>query len=147
MKNFLCILLAIALLCGLCACSAPTDGTESTNGTTLPQQSSDPVKDDKVLKVLGIGNSFSVDTMNYLAMVAKAEGFKEVRLGNLYISGCKLETHALNAKDDLPAYKFYTNFDGSWSSIEGVTLSYALKLEDWDIITMQQGSAKSGIAA
>lgn len=144
MKRFLCILLTIALMLAVCACSAPAGDTEDTKGTTLPQQTSDPVKDDKVLKVLAIGNSFSTDTTHYLAMVAKAEGFKEVRLGNLYISGCKVETHALNAKDDQPAYKFYTNFDGSWSSTEGVSLSYALKLEDWDIITMQQGSSQSG---
>ena len=141
MKRFLSLLLTIAMLVCLCACSA---AEQPGDGTTQTQPQRDPVKDDKVLKVLAIGNSFSSDTTHYLADVAKAEGFKEVLLGNLYISGCTLKTHAQNVADDLPAYKFYTNFDGAWTSAEGVTLSYALQSQDWDIITMQQGSAQSG---
>ena len=65
-------------------------------------------------------------------------------MGNLYIGGCTLQTHALNAVGNLPAYKFYMNYDGEWKTIEECTIEYALKNQDWDIITMQQASTWSG---
>jgi len=134
-------LLMLAMLCSACSNGEkkPAEKIQQSTDDTY-----DPVNDDKVLKVLAIGNSFSVDTMHYLYDVAKAEGMQEVILGNLYISGCTLKTHAENVKGNLNAYKYYTNYGQGWSSIENCSLEYALKSEDWDIITMQQGSRYSG---
>ena len=150
MKRLLAIVFAILMLLSLCACGnnvAPVatqpGGTEADAEPTV-DPNYDPVNNDKTLKVLAIGNSFSNDTTHFLEDVAKAEGFETVLVGNLYISGCTLQTHAQNADGNLPAYKFYMNYDGEWKTIEDCTLEYALKNQDWDIITMQQGSTWSG---
>lgn len=150
MKRMIAFILAGMMVLGLCACGGngastgtQPSGTETAIDPTV-DPNYDPVNKDKTLKVLAIGNSFSNDTTHFLEDVAKAEGFETIAIGNLYISGCTLETHALNAAGNLPAYKFYMNYDGEWTTIEGCTLEYALKNQDWDIITMQQGSTYSG---
>ena len=150
MKRFLAMLLTCLMLLSLCACGAnekpagtQPDGTEG-NATPTVDPNYDPVNNDKTLKVLAIGNSFSNDTTHFLEDIARAEGFETVLIGNLYIGGCTLQTHALNADGNLPAYKFYMNYDGEWVTIQDCTLEYALRNQDWDIITMQQGSTWSG---
>lgn len=150
MKRFLAMLLTFLMLLSLCACGAnekpagtQPDGTEG-NATPTVDPNYDPVNNEKTLKVLAIGNSFSNDTTFYLEDIARVEGFENVLVGNLYISGCTLQTHALNAESNLPAYKYWMNYDGEWKTIESCTLEYALKDQDWDIITMQQGSTWSG---
>ena len=50
-------------------------------------------KEDGVLKILTIGNSFSVDCMEFVYQIAKAAGVEKIKLGNLYISGCSLGKH------------------------------------------------------
>ena len=150
MKRFLAILLLCFILVDLCACGGNDVATDTQSATTeaLGQNgvdpNYDPVNNDKTLKILAIGNSFSNDTTHFLEDIATAEGFETVLVGNLYIGGCTLETHALNAAGNLPAYKYYMNYDGEWKTIENCTLDYALKAQDWDIITMQQGSTWSG---
>ena len=150
MKRFFAFVLAVMMLLGLCACGgndAPAgtqpNGTEATTDPTVDPDY-DPVNNDKTLKILAIGNSFSDDTTYFLEDIATAEGFETVLVGNLYIGGCTLQTHALNAQGNLPAYMFYTNYDGEWKTIQNCTLDYALKNQDWDIITMQQASTWSG---
>lgn len=102
--------------------------------------------DGKSLKVLAIGNSFSVDAMTYLYNIAKAEGVETVILGNLYIPSCTLQMHADNAKNNSTAYIYYKNTSGTWAKTENATLLHGLTDEKWDIITMQQASGYSGVA-
>ena len=140
MKRKMAFFLCTVLLLGLCACNSqpavkvPDDDAPKTNPpTTL-----------KILKVLAIGNSFSVDAMEHLYAVAKAEGVEEVVLGNLYIGGCTIATHASNAQSNAAKYRYYKNTDGQWTQTEGYTLLSGLQDEQWDLITLQQGSASSG---
>lgn len=100
---------------------------------------------DGELKILAIGNSFSVDSMEYVYQVAKDAGVEKVTLGNLYIGGCTLATHLSNAKNDSGSYTYYTNTNGTWSSTGGYKISTAVKSDDWDFITFQQASGYSGI--
>ena len=148
MKRIIAFFAAVLMLLGLCACGGAPAGTqpEGTQAVTEPtvDPNYDPVNNDKTLKILAIGNSFSNDTTHFLEDIARAEGFETVLVGNLYIGGCTLQTHALNAEGNLPAYKYYMNYDGEWKTIEECTIEYALKNQDWDIITMQQGSTWSG---
>jgi len=137
MKRILSFILCMLLLGSLCACSSPRqeDTTPTANSpTTL-----------KSLKILAIGNSFSVDAMEHLYTVAKAEGVEEIVLGNLYVGGCTLKMHVDYAQTDAPEYRFYKNTTGTWEQTEGYTLLQGLQDEDWDMITMQQGSAGSGL--
>jgi len=97
------------------------------------------------LKVLAIGNSFSVDSMQWIYPIAKDCGVEEIVLGNLYIGGCSLSMHWDNAVHDCAAYIYYKNTDGSWTEESDRTIQYGIKDEKWDIITLQQVSGLSGI--
>ncbi len=140
MKKILAFFLSVILVLGLCACGgepeAPATEPPATNAATTV----------KSLKILAIGNSFSVDAMQHLYTVAKAEGVEEIVLGNLYIGGCTLDKHAANAVSGAKDYKYYKNTTGEWLTTPMASLLDGVKDEDWDIITMQQGSPKSGIA-
>lgn len=98
-----------------------------------------------VLKILAIGNSFSEDGIeNYLYDLAKAEN-KKIIIGNLYIGGASLEVHVNNAKADKSSYSYRKiNMDGTKSSTKDISISKALKDEDWDYISVQQASSFSG---
>ncbi len=99
----------------------------------------------KSLKILAIGNSFSVDAMEYLWQILDDVGVEDITLGNLYIGGCSLNTHYSNAKADSGSYTYYKNTAGTWTSREGHKISTALAEEEWDIVTLQQASNDSGM--
>ena len=99
------------------------------------------------LKVLAIGNSFSTDAMEYLYQVAKACGVKTVVLGNLYYSGCSLDTHYSYAFTNSASYTYYKNTTGSWKNTKNYKFADAVTDEDWDYITIQQTSKTCGIAS
>lgn len=99
----------------------------------------------KSLKILSIGNSFSVDSQEYLYDIATDLGYNEVVLGNLYIGGCALNTHLSNAQNDTAAYTYYYNGNGTWTYHPDYKMSTALKSQDWDYITIQQASSYSGL--
>ena len=130
----LCFVMVLALFSG---CGGQTEGTaESTEATQQTGGS---------LKVLAIGNSFSQDAMQMLYEIATKEGYSEVVVGNLYDSGCTLAEHVQNFAENKGAYGYNTNTMGRWMSQSGQTLLAGLQAEDWDIITLQQGSPDSGI--
>lgn len=144
MKKTFSLLLCAVMLLGLLGCG----NTESVATTEAPQvPKTNAPTTIKTLKVLAIGNSFSVDAMEHLYTIAQAEGVEEIVLGNLYIPGCPLNTHAINAKTGEAAYKYYKNTVGAWElKPSNVSLLEGLQDEQWDIITMQQSSPKSGLA-
>ena len=98
------------------------------------------------MKILAIGNSFSDDAMEYVYQVAKDAGVENITLGNMFIGGCSLATHLSNAKNDKGAYTYRTNTNGTWSSVNSVSIKTAVTSDDWDFITFQQVSGKSGVA-
>ena len=126
---------------------APPAGGEDVGGTT-PDYSDlkQDWADDGALKILAIGNSFSTDTMEYVYQVAKDAGVTNIKLGNMFIGGCSLETHLYNALNNKGAYTFYTNTEGKWSGRGGVSIKTAVESDDWDFIMFQQVSGYSGIA-
>lgn len=149
-----CILLTLALL--FTACTAATEATATTADTTATTTASTKVpptedadakdwKEDGVLKILTIGNSFSDDSMEYVYQIAQSAGVKKLWLGNLYIGGCTLDTHAANAREDKAAYEYRTNQRGSWSTTPSYKMSDAIRSEDWDYISLQQASGSSGM--
>ena len=98
------------------------------------------------LKILAIGNSFSVDAMNnHLYDILKSAGYDEVILGNLYVGGCSLDQHWNYIQNQQKPYTFYkNNNNGQWGAPSGYDALTALKSEEWDIITVQQASPNSG---
>jgi len=95
----------------------------------------------KTWKVLSVGNSFSIDTMEHLADIAKAAGYTDVVLGNLYIGGCSIRRHMDNAQKDAALYEFLTNRGEGWSSVVEHPMSAALRSETWDVVSIQHGTA------
>ena len=122
-----------------------TTAETTTEETTTEQQEPEPepVVVPQSLKILAIGNSFSDDATEHLWGILKDAGIEEVVVGNLYIGGCSIDTHWSNMKNDKAAYTFYYNNSGKKTS-SSRSVRYALELEDWDYITIQQVSQNSG---
>ena len=123
-------------------------GTVAITNTEFNKRAAFSVKQKstKSLYILAIGNSFSDDAMEYLYQILQDLGYKDIFLGNLYIGGCTLQTHAGNLTNNLGAYDYRTNSAGKWSTAASHTASSALKERDWDYVSMQQASGYSGVA-
>ena len=75
-----------------------------------------------MLHTLGLANGVDVETVN------------------LYIGGCKLQTHWENIENNAADYDLEIN---GGEGVRKISVNEALSLEDWDIITVQQASAQS----
>ncbi len=95
----------------------------------------------KTWKVLSVGNSFSVDTMEHLVHIAKAAGYTDVVLGNLYIGGCSIRRHMDNAETNAPLYEYLTNRGEGWTGVFDHTMQAALSAEKWQAVSIQHGTA------
>ena len=137
---FKCLLL-VGLLLSVVAVEAKRPTTD-TNG-------------DGKLRILAIGNSFSDDAMEYLPKFVYQLGCENVELARLYIGGCSLERHVREYSQNNANYQFYHyDYDSydphsdkthEWKKDSELrTMEYALKMGEWDIITMQQVSGHSG---
>lgn len=94
----------------------------------------------KTLKVLAIGNSFSQNAMSQLYQIASDLGYEDILLGNMYIGGCSIATHAQNARENLGAYSYEKNATGTKKSYKNSTLLDGILDEEWQVITVQQVS-------
>ena len=106
----------------------------------LPQQPD-------TLRILAIGNSFSDDATEYLPGLLEAAGIHNVILGRLYIGGCTLERHCKEFETQGHEYVYKKSVANEWETVkryqEGSFMD-GVGDEPWDIITLQQGSPKSG---
>ena len=93
------------------------------------------------MNILSIGNSFSQDAQKWLHKLAAGNGV-EMDTVNLYIGGCSLEQHRKNAVEHTEDYALEQNGESTGRS---VSLSGALSLQQWDIVTLQQASHFSGM--
>ena len=134
---FRCVLLLLALLS---AARAEAKPTTDTNG-------------DGKLRILAIGNSFSDDAMEYLPKFTGQLECEHVELARLFIGGCSLERHVREYRSGKASYDFYhydsdsydkgSNLSHNWSKSKS-SMEDALKMGEWDVITMQQVSGHSG---
>ena len=103
---------------------------------------------DKPLKVLMIGNSFSISCLGHLPQVAEASGHR-LDLASLYIGGCSLERHwnnvvAASTNATFKPYRFDRFVDGRRVVEKGAAnIPDALVMDKWDVVTVQQCSHKS----
>ncbi len=100
------------------------------------------------MKILGIGNSFTADSMEYLGRVMESAGI-EATLGYLYRGGCSLDEHyAYLSEDNSGKYIYYkTDENGNWTDTTDLSPSKAIKDEKWDIIVLGQAAAYSGVSS
>lgn len=102
------------------------------------------------MKVLCIGNSFSIDAVeNNLVQLAAERGI-DLTVGNLYIGGCSLERHAMNMRGDSAVYSYRLMKQDKAQQMftrevtDSVSILWALASDEWDVVTMQQASHYSG---
>ena len=88
------------------------------------------------MKILSIGNSFSQDAQRYLHQIAKKDGF-DLATANLYIGGCSLHTHFVNALENRADYELEFN---SHNTGVKVSIKQVLTSVEWDVVTLQQAS-------
>lgn len=105
----------------------------------------------KELKVLMIGNSFSICVGKYLPQVVNSGKKHHLILTSAYIGGCSLEKHCKNLlkaeKDNsFKPYKI-TVWDSEKNPVNGVAvpgnLNTLLQKEQFDVVTIQQNSINS----
>lgn len=89
------------------------------------------------LKILCIGNSYSVGATKYLTQIAAQYG-DEFDVCNLFIGGCSLERHYNNMMNNTADYRIYRN--GIWEEVSLARISDYISAEKWDYITLQQAS-------
>ncbi len=112
----------------------------SSEGVTETPETESDWRQDGILKILTIGNSFSDDTMEYVGAIAKSIGVKNISLGNLYYGGCSLNMHYNYALNNSPVYDYRTNTGNGWRTKSGCTMQEAILAENWDFISLQQGT-------
>ena len=105
----------------------------------------------KELKVLMIGNSFSVCVGNYLPQIVAKDPSSQLVLTSAYIGGCRLDRHYNNlvAADKNPKSAPYaikvwnSEKNPAKCAVRKGNINELLKNNQYDIITIQQGSIKS----
>lgn len=151
MKRILSIVLLCALLFSsvfpqfVAAESAPVSSAEETPTAETKAAETWDIDGDGTLEILAIGNSFSVDALQYVWNICRSLGISKIVLGNLYIGGCSIATHVTNITGDSAAYTYYYNDSGTWTNTKNYKISTAVKSRSWDFISMQQASGDSGV--
>ena len=104
----------------------------------------------KNLKVLMIGNSFSICVGAFLPQIVKANPPHSLELHSTYIGGCRLQTHyesLIKAEaEDYTPYRInvWKSEDAPETAVDRAgNVNEMLKNNQYDIVTMQQASALS----
>jgi len=149
-RKILVMALMAAMLVGILGCGSD----RSEPAKTQNQQTEDSVQvyyntnwNQKTLRVLAIGNSYTEDALMYLYDIALANGVEEIVLGNLYIGSCTLERHRENAESGAADYVYMKNDTGKWVHTPGKTLLEGIQDENWDFIVFHQESMNAGLPA
>ena len=113
-------------------------GKDSHGDEKMDQQQ----KNARVMKVISIGNSFSVNAHTYLRQLSQAAECP-LTLFNCVIGGCTFEGHmkrvdAFEANPGDPEGKPYGTPEGGT-----ISLRDALHADKWEIVTIQQASHES----
>ena len=105
---------------------------------------------DKPLRLLSIGNSFTLSVCRQLPPMAAHEG-RDLRFANLFIGGCSLRRHAENLEKSAadPSFRPYRLNTYGFAPEEGLpaegeaSSNELLARGDWDVVTVQQASHES----
>ena len=118
------------------------DGSGATGAATVTVE---PVTPPASLKILGIGNSFTQDGMEYLPHLLKSAGITNVTLGKLTRGGATLKDHYDHHMANESPYDYSKSTGGnSWQGQGSSTFKNAVENEPWDIIIIQQYSGDAG---
>jgi len=96
--------------------------------------------ENKSLKLLFIGNSFSDDTAEYLPEIALSFGYGDIVIKKLFIGACSINMHLDNIYGDKHAYYCSTDHGMGWRGVPNVSVGEALRSEEWDVIAFLGGT-------
>ena len=88
------------------------------------------------MKIVSIGNSFSVNMQRFAHQVAAAAG-QELTVVNAYHGGCTMLMHARFYREEAPAYRHDKNGE---ILRKDVTLQSILSSDEFDFVTLQPGT-------
>ena len=141
--KLLSLLLAILICLPLMlSCSSGLEAVETSEETvesvsTEETVEEDPAKDG-VLKILMIGNSACYYYVEELYGIAHAAGI-EMKIGNVYYSGCRLEQHWNWWKLRENHYRYFeTDGRGRRLALDKTGLIPCLERDNWDAISLQE---------
>lgn len=134
-NKLIAVFIVVLLLGGRQDAAAEVAQTNDVAGVTRP------------LKVLMIGNSFSICCLKQTPKIVASAG-KRLDLASLFIGGCPLERHWNNVvaatNSDFKPYRFDRDCDNTRTvSKLAMNVTQALVAEKWDVVTVQQASDKS----
>ena len=89
----------------------------------------------KPLRILSVGNSFSMDQQTYVHQMAKTAGL-DITVINAYIGGCTFGTHLR----ELLSSNYQYQLNGCEVIENGWSLDRFIELGNWDFITFQPGT-------
>lgn len=125
-----------------------TDTTDSTEAVTSEEATTqEETTDDiyierpskEIKKLLMVGNSFCYYYVEELYGMARAGGYEDFVVANLYESGCHVSEHWMWWLGNKSMYQFYVTQRGGRRKIDSVTtLQDALAYDEWDVITYQE---------
>ena len=95
---------------------------------------------DKELKILFIGNSFAVDTMEHFVNVALSLGYKKVKTWTLYHGGCSIDRHYNNIIHNIKDYSCFINEGNGIIEKPDYSIIESIQSDDWDYIAIQHGT-------
>lgn len=139
-KLALLLAIVLSLTTVLGACGGTADTPQTTEAPKNIMQKSDPAEDD-TMNILMVGNSFCFYFTDELYGMLTQAGIK-AKVYNVYYSGCKLEQHWTWWKNREANYDLICNDERGRTKMEGVDLLTCLSAENWDVITLQEGSSK-----
>lgn len=128
----------LLLLLGLCILCSDAFARKFPN-YPIPQRPD-------TLRILGIGNSFTEDGMEYLPDLLEAAGIGNVILGRITLGGCSLERHCQEYAADTDYYTYCKSTHNRWETVlKKARLRDGIADERWDIVILQQVSGKAGL--
>jgi hypothetical protein len=102
----------------------------------------------KKIRILGVGNSFTVNSTKYLTSIIDSDKDVDADVGVAYIGGCSLDRHMAVAKaheedPEDPKGRIYQYIVNRKTVKKSAALKEMLLDGEWDYITIQQVSSKS----
>ena len=98
------------------------------------------------MNLLGVGNSFSDDSFEWLYPILKELGV-EASINNLYIGGCSIDTHMQMIETQYNGYDYRMDISNpeKHGGVNSVKIQEVLPLKEWNVLTFQQCSGYSGV--
>ena len=101
-----------------------------------------PSENNKTFKLLMVGNSFSADALDWFWMIAESAGVRVI-IGEVEIGGCSLQQHWENIENNELAP--FNRWDETGKHHQVIPYNDVFGYEEWDVITFQQVSGRSGL--